>query len=64
MTPRPLNASRHRLSKFLLRHDRKYSGRTAWTGMHLDWIRKQTFEHEAQNRVLREYLHKRACEAM
>lgn len=50
-------AARHRLSKFLLRHDRKYSGRTAWTGMHLDWIRQQTFEHEAQNRVLREYLH-------
>jgi len=50
-------AARHRLSKFLLRHDRRYAGRTAWTGMHLDWIRKQAFEHEAQNRVLREYLH-------
>jgi transposase len=25
--------------------------------MHLEWIRKQTFEHEAQSRVLREYLH-------
>ena len=49
-------AARHRLSKFLLRHDRRYPGRTAWTGIHLDWIRKQTFEHEAQNRVLREYL--------
>ena len=50
-------AARHRLSKFLLRHDRKYSRPTAWTGIHLEWIRKQTFEHEAQNRVLREYLH-------
>ena len=50
-------AARHRLSKFLLRHDRRYSRPTAWTGIHLEWIRKQTFEHEAQNRVLREYLH-------
>jgi len=50
-------AARHRLSKFLLRHDRKYSRPTAWTGIHHEWIRKQTFEHEAQNRVLREYLH-------
>ena len=25
--------------------------------MHLDWIRRQTFEHEAQECVLREYLH-------
>tara|TARA_R110002072_G_scaffold241027_8_gene399688 strand:- start:41539 stop:42645 length:1107 start_codon:yes stop_codon:yes gene_type:complete len=50
-------AARHRLSKFLLRQDRKYPGRTAWTGMHLTWIRSQSFEHEAQKRVLREYLH-------
>ena len=50
-------SARHRLSKFLLRHDRHSPGKTAWTGMHLDWIRGQKFEHEAQNRVLREYLH-------
>lgn len=50
-------AARHRLSKFLLRHDRKYPRPTAWTGVHLEWVRKQSFEHEAQNRVLREYLH-------
>jgi transposase len=49
-------AARHQLTKFLLRHDRKYSGKTSWTGMHLDWIRKQQFEHEAQNRVLVDYL--------
>lgn len=49
-------AARHQLTKFLLRHDRKYSGKTSWTAMHLDWIRKQQFEHEAQNRVLVDYL--------
>jgi transposase len=48
--------ARHQLTKFLLRHDRKYPGRTSWTGMHLDWVRKQQFEHEAQNRVLVDYL--------
>lgn len=50
-------AARHQLSKFLLRHNRKYTGKTNWTGMHLDWIRRQKFEHEAQNRVLVDYLH-------
>jgi transposase len=49
-------AARHQLTKFLLRHDRKYCGKTSWTGMHLDWVRKQQFEHDAQNRVLVDYL--------
>jgi transposase len=44
--------ARHQLSKFLLRHGRIYQGKTAWTGMHLDWVRGQVFEHEAHNRVL------------
>jgi transposase len=44
--------ARHQLSKFLLRHGRTYDGKKAWTGMHLDWIRRQVFEHEAHNRVL------------
>ena len=49
-------SAKHRLSKFLLRQDLRYSGKTAWTKTHLDWIRKQTFAHEAQDLVLREYL--------
>lgn len=49
-------AARHRLSKFLLRHDRRYAGKTSWTGMHLDWIRGQKFEHPAHAPVLREYI--------
>lgn len=48
--------ARHQLTKFLLRHGRRYAGKTAWTGMHLDWIRNQVFEHEAQNRVLADYV--------
>jgi transposase len=49
-------AARHQLGKFLLRHGRRYPGKTAWTRGHLDWIRVQRFEHEAQQRVLEDYL--------
>jgi transposase len=48
--------SRHQLGKFLLRHGRRYRGKTAWTKKHLEWIRAQQFEHEAQQRVLEDYL--------
>ena len=48
--------ARHQLSKFLLRHGRVYQGKTAWTGMHLEWIRNQIFDHEAHNRVLADYV--------
>lgn len=44
-------AARQQLSKFLLRHDRRWVLST-WTTRHLDWIRGQKFEHAAQNRVL------------
>ncbi|MDA1264297.1 MAG: transposase [Planctomycetota bacterium] len=46
-------AAKHRLSKFLLRHELRYSGATNWTKMHLEWIRSQRFAHEAQEHVLR-----------
>ena len=49
-------ASRHQLSKFLLRNGRRWPGKTAWTNKHLEWIRAQHFEHEAQERVLDDYL--------
>ncbi len=48
--------ARHQLGKFLLRHGKRYPGKTAWTRKHLDWIRTQRFEHEAQQRVLEDYL--------
>lgn len=44
--------ARHQLSKFLLRQGRIYPGKKAWTGIHLDWVRRQAFELEAHNRVL------------
>jgi transposase len=50
-------SARHQLGKFLLRHGRIYPGKTAWTRSHLGWIRKQAFAHEAQQRVLTDYLH-------
>ena len=48
--------ARHRLGKFLLRHERRWAGNSNWTKGHMEWIRQQAFEHEAHNQVLREYL--------
>jgi transposase len=48
--------ARHQLSKFLLRHGRRYEGKGSWTGMHLDWARGQRFAHEALDRVLMDYV--------
>lgn len=51
------NIARRQLHHFLLRHGRYYQeGKTTWTQRHVAWIRKQKFEHEAQRRVLVEYL--------
>ena len=35
---------------------RIYDGK-GWTGMHLDWLCRQVFDHEAQNRVLVDCVH-------
>jgi transposase len=48
--------ARHQLSKFLLRHGRRY-GKPTWTKAHLDWAKTQQFDHEAHNRVLVDYVH-------
>lgn len=48
--------ARHQLSKFLLRHDKRWSGKTNWGKAHLEWIRKLDFEHDAQCRVATECL--------
>lgn len=48
--------ARHQLGKFLLRHGRRYSGKTKWTAKHLEWIHAQHFSQEAQERVLEDYL--------
>jgi transposase len=48
--------ARHHLGKFLIRHGRRYDRKTTWTKAHLAWIRGQEFEHEAQRRVLTDYM--------
>lgn len=48
--------ARHQLSKFLLRHGRRWSGKTTWTAKHMEWIRGQVFDHEAHNSVLVDYV--------
>jgi transposase len=49
--------ARQQLSRFLLRHARRYDeGIKLWTKKHLDWVRRQRFDHEAQNRVLADYI--------
>jgi transposase len=48
--------ARHQLSKFLLRHGRRYSASGNWTVRHLQWIRSQKFAHPAQNHVLLDYV--------
>lgn len=48
--------AKQQLGKFLLRHGRRWDGATNWTKRHLEWIRGQSFAHDAQRRVLRDYL--------
>jgi transposase len=48
--------ARQQLSGFLLRHDRKWTGKSTWTEAHLAWIRSQIFESEAQTQVLEDYV--------
>jgi transposase len=49
--------TRHRLSKFLLRHDRIWRGGDAWTGKHEQWLRSQRFDDAALRAT---YAHYRA----
>ena len=48
--------AKQQLGKFLLRQGRRWNGGKNWTLKHLDWIRKQAFEHAAHRRVLRDYV--------
>ena len=49
--------ARQQLTSFLLRHDRKWSGKSGWSDKHLIWIRSQRFANEAQKQVLEDYVH-------
>lgn len=44
--------ARHQLSKFLLRHGRRYPGKTAWNEAHRSWVAGQEFAEPAQAHVL------------
>jgi len=44
--------ARHQLGKFLLRHGRRYPGKTAWNDTHRAWIVAQEFAEPAQKYVV------------
>jgi transposase len=50
------HVARQQLNKFLLRHGRRHRGKRHWTKEHYRWLREQRFDHEAQQRVLEDYL--------
>jgi len=47
--------ARQQLKAFLLRHARRYPGKTSWTTRHERWIAEQCFDHEADRIALAEY---------
>jgi transposase len=49
-------AARQQLGGLMLRHDRRYAGKKQGTKSHLTWLKAQAFEHEAQRRVLSDYI--------
>jgi transposase len=51
---RAVRVARQQLSAFLLRHERVYGGRTAWTKAHRGWLADQCFAQPAQQIVLEE----------
>lgn len=51
-----LHTSRQQLNHFLLRHGRRWGGKSRWTYAHLEWLRRQHFEQPAQECVLSDYI--------
>jgi transposase len=49
-----LQRARQQVVMFLLRHSRKYDGKSHWTIKHREWLRSQRFDHECQREVLEE----------
>jgi transposase len=47
--------SRQQLKAFLLRHGRRYPGKSSWTKTHQKWIAEQSFEHDGDRIALAEY---------
>ncbi len=48
--------ARQRLQSFLLRHGRRYPGRSHWTQTHLKWLAEEKFAHPSQQICLDEYV--------
>ncbi len=48
--------ARQRLQSFLLRHGRRYPGRSHWTKTHLKWLAEQRFSQPSQQICLDEYV--------
>lgn len=48
--------AKQRLLAFLLRHGRRYSGKSNWTQAHFRWLEAVKFEHPAQQIVMQEYV--------
>jgi transposase len=47
--------ARQELKAFLLRHERRYPGKTSWTKTHERWIADQQFGHPGETIALTEY---------
>jgi transposase len=48
-------SARQQLSKFLLRHGRRFEGKTTWGPAHQAWLARQAFDHPAQQDVMSDY---------
>jgi transposase len=53
---RSVMSARHRLSKFLLRHGRRFRDGGNWTGKHWQWIRSQKMKQPYEQIVLDHYI--------
>jgi transposase len=47
--------ARQQLASFLLRHGRRFEGKTTWSRQHRRWLQTQKFEHPAQQLAFEEY---------
>lgn len=48
--------ARQRLSAFLLRHGKVYSGKSKWVPTHFHWLETVRFDHPVQQIVMQEYI--------
>jgi transposase len=51
-----LRRAKQQLSKYLLRHNRNYEGKTNWTALHYKWLRALKFEQVNEQLTFQHYL--------